>query len=139
MERERVGSPSDKLVLRKTYGVMGRLQAEGRNHIWGYVARNLARPIWLASEAQKADIVIGNTPWVSYRYMSGAFKNRFRSEFQATELWVGGKVAIQQDLAGYFHLREAALCTCVDRGGLPWSCRTPRCRAKPGLCSARAS
>ena len=109
MNREGAASPADKLVLRETYGVMRRLQGEGRNHIWGYVARNLARPVWLASEAQKADVVIGNPPWVSYRYMSGAFKNRFRNECQAAGLWVGGKVATQQDLAGYFHLRAAAL------------------------------
>ena len=109
MEREVTASPADKLVLRETYGVMRRLQGEGRNHIWGYVARNLARPVWLASEAQKADVVLGNPPWVSYRYMSGAFKTRFRSECQAAGLWVGGKVATQQDLAGYFHLRAAAL------------------------------
>ena len=109
MEREVTASPADKLVLRETYGVMRRLQGEGRNHIWGYVARNLARPVWLASEAQKADVVLGNPPWVSYRYMNGEFKNRFRTECQAAGLWVGGKVATQQDLAGYFHVRAAAL------------------------------
>ena len=109
MERESVASPADKLVLLETYGIMRRLQGEGRNHIWGYVAPNLARPVWLTSEAQKADVVIGNPPWVAYRYMSGKFKNRFRNECQAAGLWVGGKVATQQDLAGYFHLRAAAL------------------------------
>ena len=109
MEREIPASPADRLVLRETYGVMRRLQGEGRNHIWGYVARNLARPVWLASEAQKADVVLGNPPWVAYRYMNGEFKKRFRSECQAAGLWVGGKVATQQDLAGYFHLRAASL------------------------------
>ena len=109
MDRETAASAADRLVLGETYGVMRRLQGEGRNHIWGYVARNLARPVWLASEAQKADVVIGNPPWVSYRYMSGAFKSRFRNECQAAGLWVGGKVATQQDLAAYFHLRAAAL------------------------------
>ena len=109
MDREVAASPADRLVLRETYDVMRRLQREGRNHIWGYVARNLARPVWLASEAQKADVVIGNPPWVSYRYMSGEFKKRFRTECQAAGLWVGGKVATQQDLAGYFHLRAALL------------------------------
>ena len=109
MDRERVAAPADRLVLRETYGVMRRLQGEGRNHIWGYVARNLARPVWLASEAQKADVVIGNPPWVSYRFMSGEFKKRFRNECQAAGLWVGGKVATQQDLAGYFHVRSALL------------------------------
>ena len=109
MDREVDASPADRLALRETYDVMRRLQGEGRNHIWGYVARNLARPVWLASEAQKADVVIGNPPWVSYRYMSGEFKKRFRNECQAAGLWVGGKVATQQDLAGYFHVRSAAL------------------------------
>ena len=109
MERERVASPADKLVLRETYGVMRRLQGEGRNHIWGYVARNLARPVWLASEAQKADVVVGNPPWVAYRYMSGEFKKRFRNECQAAGLWVGGNVAPQQDLSGYFHTRTVLL------------------------------
>ena len=110
MEQEAASArPEDRCVLRETYEVMRRLQGEGRNHIWGYVARNLARPVWLAAEAQKADVVIGNPPWVSYRYMSAAFQARFREECQATGLWVGGKVATQQDLAGYFYMRAALL------------------------------
>ena len=102
-------STADAGVLRKTYLTMRRLQSEGRDHIWGYVARNLARPVWLSSEARKADVVIGNPPWVSYRYMSGAFQKRFREECQAARLWVGGKVATQQDLASYFYMRAALL------------------------------
>ena len=105
----------DARVLRDTYETMRRLQEEGRNHIWGYVARNLARPVWLASEAQKADVVIGNPPWVSYRYMRGDFKARFRQESRAANLWVGGKVATQQDLSSYFYLRAAGLY--LRRGG----------------------
>ena len=109
MEREISASDEDRCVLRKTYEVMRRLQNEGRNHIWGYVARNLARPVWLASETQKADIVIGNPPWVSFRYMSMDFKKRFRDECRTAKLWVGGKVATQQDLASYFYIRAALL------------------------------
>ena len=99
----------DRCILRDTYKVMRRLQNEGRNHIWGYVARNLARPVWLSSEAQKADVVIGNPPWVSFRYMSREFQKRFREECRAARLWVGGKVATQQDLSGYFYMRAALL------------------------------
>ena len=102
-------SAEDTKVLRRTWETMRRLRGEGRNHVWGYVARNLARPVWLASEAQKADIVIGNPPWVSFRYMSEDFQKRFREECRAAQLWVGGKVATQQDLSGYFYLRAAAL------------------------------
>ena len=109
LEREGAASERDGHLLQTTYTTMRRLQEEGRNHIWGYVARNLARPVWLASEAQKADVVIGNPPWVSYRYMSGDFKARFRQESRAAGLWVGGKVATQQDLSGYFYMRAAGL------------------------------
>ena len=100
---------NDRDILRKTYEVLRRLQEEGRNHIWGYVARNLARPVWLSSEGQKADVVIGNPPWVAYRYMSAGFQKRFRAECGAARLWVGGNVATQQDLSAYFYMRAALL------------------------------
>ena len=109
LDRETALSPSERSVLEETYGTMSSLQNEGRNHIWGYVARNLARPVWLSSEAQKADVVIGNPPWVAYRHMSSDFKSRFRAECREARLWVGGKVATQQDLSGYFYLRAALL------------------------------
>ena len=73
----------DRCILRDAYEVMRRLQNEGRNHIWGYVARNLARPVWLSSEGQKADIVIGNPPWLAYRHMRGDFQNRYKIEATA--------------------------------------------------------
>ncbi len=109
MEREISVSSGDRDVLRETYEVMSRLRNEGRDHIWGYIARNLARPVWLASEARKADVVIGNPPWVSFRYMSEEYQSRFREECLAARLWVGGKVATQQDLSGYFYMRAASL------------------------------
>ena len=109
MKREAFASAGARDVLQKTYEVMRGLQNEGRNHIWGYVARNLARPVWLSSEAQKADVVIGNPPWVSFRYMSTDFQERFRYECRTAKLWIGGKVATQQDLASYFYMRAALL------------------------------
>lgn len=57
-----IAAGADAQMLTDTYEALRALQKEGRNHIWGYVARNLSRPIWLASEAQKADVVIGNPP-----------------------------------------------------------------------------
>ena len=109
MEREVPVSPENNRVLRKTYETMSRLQNEGRNHIWGYVARNLARPVYLASEAQKADVVVGNPPWVAYRFMQGEFQKRFREECEAAKLWSGGNVATHQDLSSYFFMRAALL------------------------------
>ena len=109
MRREVDGPQEDRDVLLKTYETMCRLQNEGRNHIWGYVTRNLARPIWLSSETQKADVVIGNPPWVSFRYMGAGFQQRFRTECKGAGLWVGGMIATQQDLSSYFYMRAASL------------------------------
>ena len=109
IKREASVSAGDRRVLRETYEAMRRLREEGRDHIWGYVIRNLARPVWLASEAEKADVVIGNPPWVSFRYMSDDYQTRFRKECEAAQLWVGGNVATHQDLSAYFYLRSALL------------------------------
>ena len=68
----------DRRVLEETYKIMRRLQNQGRNHIWGYGERNLARPVWLSSESQKADVLVGNPPWVAYRRMKGDFQARYR-------------------------------------------------------------
>lgn len=96
-------------ALKKTYETMRQLQNEGRNHIWGYVARNLARPVWLASEAQKADIVIGNPPWLAYRHMQGEFQERYRKEAQTAKVWWTGRGTSANDLSAYYYLRAALL------------------------------
>ena len=99
----------DRCILRETYEVMRGLQNEGRNHIWGYVARNLARPVWLSSEAQKADVVIGNPPWLAFRRMKGDFQNRYRTEAIAAKVWWSGRGTSANDLSAYFFHRVALL------------------------------
>ena len=109
IKRQETISDEDRNILENTYTIVRALQNEGRNHIWGYIARNLARPVWLSSEGQKADIVVGNPPWVAYRYMSTDFQKRFREECITAGIWVGGKVATQQDFSAYFYMRAAQL------------------------------
>jgi N-6 DNA Methylase len=101
--------PGDAAMLVKTYEELVRLNEEGRNHIWGYVARNLSRPIWLATERQKADIVIGNPPWVRYSSLSKANQERLKTEAGFAAVWVGGKAATANDLCAYFFARAVAL------------------------------
>jgi len=91
--------------LSKTYETLRDLHLAGRNHIWGFVARNLARPVWLSQEDQMADVVIGNPPWLSYRNMELGTQGRFREECQRRGLWTGGKVANRQDLSSFFFVR----------------------------------
>lgn len=91
-------------TLIKTYITLCELDKEGRDHIWGFVARNLVRPIWLSQLENKADVVIGNPPWLSYNRMDSAMQERFRGECEARGLWMG-QVAQQQDLSAYFYVR----------------------------------
>lgn len=101
--------PGDTKMLADTYERLVKLNAEGRNHIWGYVARNLSRPIWLATERQKADIVIGNPPWVRYSALSKPNQERLKTEAGYSAVWVGGKAATANDLCAYFFARAVAL------------------------------
>ncbi len=102
-------SPETTNVLAHTYSTLHELDRSGRDHIWGFVMRNLVRPIWLAQESQKVDVVIGNPPWLSYRFMDAAMQKRFREECQACGIWAGGKVATHQDMSGYFFVRAVEL------------------------------
>ena len=92
-------------ILSQTYVDLRDLRAQGRDHIWGFVARNLVRPVWLSSDDQRVHVVIGNPPWLSYRYMSRANQRRFRDESRRLGVWQGGRVATQQDLSAYFFAR----------------------------------
>lgn len=109
LNRETSLAQKDRRILRETYRTMRELQEQGRNHIWGYVARNLARPVWLSSDEQKADVVVGNPPWVAYRRMKGEFQARFREEARAAGLWWSGRGTSANDLSAYFFARTALL------------------------------
>lgn len=104
-----IATDQERKMLIGTYETLSRLHSEGRNHIWGYVARNLSRPVWLATERQKADVVIGNPPWLDYRRMGRGMQERFRKEMVAAGLW-GKKVhGSAFDLSGYFFARSVHL------------------------------
>jgi N-6 DNA Methylase len=113
LDREKVGDPADRTLLVETYQRIAELRQKGKNHIWGYVARNLARPIWLSSEPERADLVLGNPPWLAYHYMSNDMQKQFRRDSKRLGVWAGGKVATHQDLSGYFFARSAELYTRV--------------------------
>jgi hypothetical protein len=99
--------PQDAAALGQTFGRLLALKRSGRNGIWPFILRNLARPVWLSRPDQRADVVIGNPPWVAYRHLSADMKTRFRNACQTMELWVGGVLATQQDLSALFWARSA--------------------------------
>lgn len=98
-------TPEDQGAVETTYKLLCHLHDHRRNHIWGYYVRNLARPFWLSQPQHRPDILIGNPPWLSYRFMTSAMKKRFREDSQHRSLWAGAAVATSQDLSGYFAVR----------------------------------
>ena len=99
--------PADAVAMTATYERIRHLKQSGRNGIWPYILRNLVRPLWLSREAQRADLVIGNPPWVAYRHLSADMKPRMKDACRDVGLWVGGNLATQQDLSALFWARAA--------------------------------
>jgi hypothetical protein len=109
MRRDGSTSERDLRALVETYAHLRDLRRAGRNHIWGYVARNLSRPLWLSSAPQRCEVIVGNPPWLAYRHMVPHLQARFREECRRRGLWAGGKLATHQDLSAYFFVRSAEL------------------------------
>jgi SAM-dependent methyltransferase len=96
---------SDQAVVTDTFKKLCMLHDTGRNHIWGYYVRNLARPFWLAREPNKVDVLVGNPPWLAYRHMTAEMQKEFRILSEERGLWAGATVATHQDLSALFILR----------------------------------
>ncbi|WP_220090467.1 N-6 DNA methylase [Micromonospora noduli] len=97
--------PDDQPMISRTFEAMCRLHDEGRDHIWSYYLRNLARPVWLAMPASRVDILIGNPPWLSYRQMPRDMQTRFKELSHGRGLWHGREFATHQDLSALFVAR----------------------------------
>lgn len=102
-------------TVKDTFGVMCRLNDEGRNHIWGYYIRNLARPLWLSRPGNQVDMIIGNPPWLAYSHMTPEMQDTFRKMSENRDMWAGAELAPHQDLSGLFVVRACELY--LRRGG----------------------
>ncbi len=100
-------SEEDADALAETFAQLQSLYRAGRNGIWTFIFRNLARPVWLSRAEQRADVIVGNPPWIVYRHLSPGMKERLREGLLAYGLWVGGPLATQQDLWALFWARAA--------------------------------
>jgi len=96
---------ADRETVVATFRHLCALDDEGRDQIWGYYVRNLVRPVWLAQEPNRVDALIGNPPWLAYRYMTPAMQAEFRRLSRERGLWAGAKVATHQDLSALFVVR----------------------------------
>ena len=70
---------------RHNFNLLLKLDKDRRNTIWAYILKNAYRPEFLRRE--KVDYVVGNPPWLSYRYIKDAgYKARVKELTFAHEL-----------------------------------------------------
>ena len=92
-----------------TYLIYDQLRREGRDSIWAYVARNLSRPLAYSAGERRANVLLGNPPWVAFRHMSADLQKQFKELAQGLGVYVGRKSASHNDLSALFTARAASL------------------------------
>lgn len=97
----------DAAMLGRTFAQLKQLYIDDRNHIWTFLLRNLLRPVWLSHPEHRANVLIGNPPWIVYRHLSAEMKDRLREALQSYDLWAGANLATQQDMFALFWARGA--------------------------------
>ena len=102
---------ADESAIEATYRILCDLYDEGRDHIWGFYIRNQSRPTWLSRPENRVDVLIGNPPWLAYRFMSEKLQGIYERRARERNLWVGGARgrSTQQDLSAYFVVRSIEL------------------------------
>lgn len=96
---------ADLAVVNANFVRLRELHEDGRNHIWSYYIRNLARPAWLGREENRVDVLIGNPPWLSYRHMPRTMQTAFKQMSSDRGMWFGDASSTHQDLAALFVAR----------------------------------
>lgn len=70
-------------AARHLYERILQLDAEGRNGVWARIIEQYFAPVTLP----KADIVVGNPPWVSWKHLPPYWKTRSERLWQRWGLW----------------------------------------------------
>lgn len=95
--------------VERAFGVLCHLHDNGRDHIWGYYVRNLARPLEFTRPQRRADRLVGNPPWLRYNAMPRQLQEEFRRLARERGLWAASHVVTSQDLSGLFVARACEL------------------------------
>ncbi len=85
------------------FQLLVELIRDGRDSIWAYILKNLSRPLVLAEKG--FDVVAGNPPWLSYRYInSPAWQDDVKALYIHYQLIDSGDVKLftQMDLSTLF-------------------------------------
>jgi len=98
-------STEDRAAVELVFEKLCRLHDAGRDHVWGYYIRNLARPLSFSRTGAQADVLVGNPPWLAYRHMPKLIQGHYERLAKPRGLWLGGKNATHQDLSDLFVAR----------------------------------
>jgi SAM-dependent methyltransferase len=102
-----VADPAERAAMAQSIATMQLLHQEGKNHIWAYYTRNMVRPVVLSRN--KVDLIISNPPWLNYNQTANILREELANQSKVMYgIWVGGRYASNQDVAGLFFAR------CVD-------------------------
>ena len=64
----------------------------------------------MALSRSKVDVIIGNPPWLNYNQTASALRTELRNQSENLyDIWVGGRYATHQDVAGLFFARSVDL------------------------------
>jgi SAM-dependent methyltransferase len=67
----------EQFFWRQNFRHMTKMIRDGRNTVWAFILKNAYRPVYLRK--QKCRYVVGNPPWLSYRYIEDeGYKERVR-------------------------------------------------------------
>ncbi|MBI5182390.1 MAG: N-6 DNA methylase [Nitrospirae bacterium] len=111
-------------MLFYTATAMKELIEEEKDSIWAYVMKNMYKPLFLK---EKFDVIIGNPPWLSYRYVDKGEYQKFLKNMIVEKYKLLGGVSVGEkmkvkaenithmELATLFFLRTADLYL-KDRG-----------------------
>ncbi len=112
-----LGKVSPKIAVNKTLSpalynlakVMKELIEERRDTIWAFILKNLYKPLFLKGNF---DVVLGNPPWLSYRYVEkGEYQKFLKRQIVKEYSLLSGKAELitHMELATLFFLRAAHL------------------------------
>jgi len=97
--------PADRNTYKRTFATLCELNASDRDHIWAYFVRNQIRPLWFSSPDRRVDVLVGNPPWVAYRFMTQSMQAQFKALAAGRNVWHGGRLTPTQDLVALFIAR----------------------------------
>ena len=98
-----LSDPTFRNLWASNFLLLVELIRDGRDSIWAYILKNLSRPLVLAEKG--FDVVVGNPPWLSYRYInSAAWQDEVKDLYIYYQLIDSGDVKLftQMDLSTLF-------------------------------------